>query len=63
MNARARDHETEVALQVSVKRIGTDLDLAGAAIFLAPHAGDFVVGSEPPLSVRSAPIDAWHRTA
>jgi hypothetical protein len=33
MNTRARDHETEVALQVSVKRIGTDVDSAGAAIW------------------------------
>jgi NAD(P)-dependent dehydrogenase (short-subunit alcohol dehydrogenase family) len=45
MNVRARDHETEVATQVPVGRIGTDLDMAGAAIFLASRAGDFVVGS------------------
>jgi NAD(P)-dependent dehydrogenase (short-subunit alcohol dehydrogenase family) len=45
MNTRARDHETEVAAQVPVGRIGTDLDMAGAAIFLASRAGDFVVGS------------------
>jgi NAD(P)-dependent dehydrogenase (short-subunit alcohol dehydrogenase family) len=45
MNVRARDHETEVAAQVPVGRIGTDLDMAGAAIFLASRAGDFVVGS------------------
>jgi NAD(P)-dependent dehydrogenase (short-subunit alcohol dehydrogenase family) len=45
MNIRARDHEAETAAQVPLKRIGTDLDMAGAAIFLASRAGDFVVGS------------------
>jgi NAD(P)-dependent dehydrogenase (short-subunit alcohol dehydrogenase family) len=45
MNIRARDHEAEVATQVPVQRIGNDLDMAGAAIFLASRAGDFVVGS------------------
>ncbi|HEX3759096.1 MAG TPA: SDR family oxidoreductase [Kofleriaceae bacterium] len=45
MNIRARDHETEVAAQVPAQRIGTDLDMAGAAIFLASRAGDYVVGS------------------
>jgi NAD(P)-dependent dehydrogenase (short-subunit alcohol dehydrogenase family) len=45
MNIRARDHEAEVAAQVPAQRIGNDLDMAGAAIFLASRAGDFVVGS------------------
>ncbi|HEX2689157.1 MAG TPA: SDR family oxidoreductase [Kofleriaceae bacterium] len=45
MNVRARDHEAEVSANVPLKRIGTDLDMAGAAIFLASRAGDFVVGS------------------
>ena len=45
MNIRARDHEAEVAAQVPAQRIGTDLDMAGAAIFLASRAGDYVVGS------------------
>jgi 2-deoxy-D-gluconate 3-dehydrogenase len=45
MNVRARDHETETAASVPVRRIGTDLDMAGAAIFLASRAGDYVVGS------------------
>jgi NAD(P)-dependent dehydrogenase (short-subunit alcohol dehydrogenase family) len=45
MNLRARDHEAEVAAQVPAQRIGTDLDMAGAAIFLASRAGDYVVGS------------------
>jgi len=45
MNLRARDHEAETAASVPVQRIGTDLDMAGAAIFLASRAGDYVVGS------------------
>jgi NAD(P)-dependent dehydrogenase (short-subunit alcohol dehydrogenase family) len=45
MNVSARDHEAETAARVPVKRIGTDLDMAGAAIFLASRAGDYVVGS------------------
>jgi NAD(P)-dependent dehydrogenase (short-subunit alcohol dehydrogenase family) len=45
MNIRARDHEAEVAAQVPVRRVGSDLDMAGAAIFLASRAGDYVVGS------------------
>jgi NAD(P)-dependent dehydrogenase (short-subunit alcohol dehydrogenase family) len=45
MNVRARDHEAETAAMVPARRIITDLDMAGAAIFLASRAGDFVVGS------------------
>ena len=45
MNLRARDHEAQTAAGVPIKRIGTDLDMAGAAIFLASRAGDYVVGS------------------
>src|SRR5215831_14024555 len=45
MNIWARDHEAETAARVPAKRIGTDLDMAGAAIFLASRAGDYVVGS------------------
>ena len=45
MNVQARDHEAETAARVPVKRIGTDLDMAGAAIFLASRAGDYVVGA------------------
>jgi 2-deoxy-D-gluconate 3-dehydrogenase len=45
MNTRARDHEAETAAQVPARRIGNDLDMAGAAIFLASRAGDYVVGS------------------
>ena len=45
MNIRARDFEAETAAMVPLRRIGSDLDMAGAAIFLASRAGDFVVGS------------------
>jgi 2-deoxy-D-gluconate 3-dehydrogenase len=45
MNIWARDHEEATAARVPARRIGTDLDMAGAAIFLASRAGDYVVGS------------------
>ncbi len=45
MNRVARDHADEVSKWVPSKRIGTDEDMAGAAIFLASRAGDYVVGS------------------
>jgi NAD(P)-dependent dehydrogenase (short-subunit alcohol dehydrogenase family) len=44
MNKMARDHGNEVAQRVPAKRIGTTEDMAGAAIYLASRAGDFVVG-------------------
>ncbi|TFZ01551.1 SDR family oxidoreductase [Ramlibacter rhizophilus] len=44
MNRQARDHADEVALRVPVRRIGQTEDMAGAAIFLASRAGDYVVG-------------------
>ncbi len=45
MNIWARDHAAETAARVPARRIGTDLDMAGAAIYLASRAGDYVVGS------------------
>jgi NAD(P)-dependent dehydrogenase (short-subunit alcohol dehydrogenase family) len=45
MNKDARDHELEVATRIPSGRIGTVEDMAGAAIFLASRAGDYVVGS------------------
>lgn len=45
MNKDARDHEVEVATRIPSGRIGTVEDMAGAAIFLASRAGDYVVGS------------------
>jgi NAD(P)-dependent dehydrogenase (short-subunit alcohol dehydrogenase family) len=44
MNKVARDHGDEVAERVPVGRIGREDDMAGAAIFLASRAGDYVVG-------------------
>jgi NAD(P)-dependent dehydrogenase (short-subunit alcohol dehydrogenase family) len=45
MNRDARDRAEEVAKRIPSKRIGTDEDMAGAAIFLASRAGDYVIGS------------------
>ncbi len=45
MNRDARDHGDEVAKHIPARRIGTDEDMAGAAIFLASRAGDYVIGS------------------
>ena len=45
MNRAARDHGDEVARRVPAGRIGTDEDMAGAAIYLASRAGDYVVGA------------------
>lgn len=45
MNKDARDHEVEVATRIPSGRIGTVEDMAGAVIFLASRAGDYVVGS------------------
>lgn len=45
MNRMARDHGDAVAQAIPAKRIGTTEDMAGAAIFLASRAGDYVVGS------------------
>ena len=45
MNKDARDHGDEVAQRIPLGRIGTPEDMAGAAIFLASRAGDYVMGS------------------
>ena len=45
MNTVARDHADAVAKRIPSRRIGTEEDMAGAAIFLASRAGDYVVGS------------------
>jgi len=41
----ARDHADEVAKRIPARRVGTPEDMAGAAIFLASRAGDYVIGS------------------
>ena len=45
MNREARDHAQETAAHIPAGRIGTWEDMAGAAIYLASRAGDYVVGS------------------
>jgi NAD(P)-dependent dehydrogenase (short-subunit alcohol dehydrogenase family) len=45
MNRAARDHADEVSAHIPARRIGSDEDMAGAAIFLASRAGDYVVGN------------------
>jgi len=44
MNKIARDHADMVAARIPSKRIGRDEDMAGAAVYLASRAGDYVVG-------------------
>jgi NAD(P)-dependent dehydrogenase (short-subunit alcohol dehydrogenase family) len=44
MNKDARDHGDQVAQRVPIGRIGQAEDMAGAAVFLASRAGDYVVG-------------------
>ena len=44
MNRVARDHGDEVAARVPAGRIGRPDDMAGAAIYLASRAGDYVCG-------------------
>ena len=44
MNKEARDHGDDVAGRVPIGRVGTLEDMAGAAIYLASRAGDYVVG-------------------
>ena len=44
MNRDARDNGDEVAHKTPLGRVGNDEDMAGAAIFLASRAGDYVVG-------------------
>jgi len=44
MNRAARDRGDAVARHIPAQRIGEDDDMAGAAIFLASKAGDYVLG-------------------
>ncbi len=45
MNRLARDHAAEISAHIPAGRIGIDDDMAGAAIYLASRAGDYVVGA------------------
>jgi NAD(P)-dependent dehydrogenase (short-subunit alcohol dehydrogenase family) len=44
MNKIARDEGEKLGKMIPARRIGTPEDMAGAAIFLASRAGDYVVG-------------------
>ncbi len=44
MNRAARDHGAAVARGIPARRIGVAEDMAGAAIYLASRAGDYVIG-------------------
>ncbi|MEE2692689.1 MAG: SDR family oxidoreductase [Pseudomonadota bacterium] len=44
MNRAARDHADMVSSMTPAGRIGSEEDMAGAAVFLASRAGDYVVG-------------------
>jgi NAD(P)-dependent dehydrogenase (short-subunit alcohol dehydrogenase family) len=45
MNRDARDHGDLLATRIPAGRIGIPEDMAGAAIYLASRAGDYVVGA------------------
>jgi NAD(P)-dependent dehydrogenase (short-subunit alcohol dehydrogenase family) len=45
MNKEARDHADEIKGHIPAGRIGEPEDMAGAAIYLASRAGDYVMGS------------------
>ena len=45
MNRTARDQAGEVSQRIPAHRIGKPEDMAGAAVFLASRAGDYVVGT------------------
>ena len=45
MNKEARDHGDTIKAHIPAGRIGTPEDMAGAAIYLASRAGDYVLGS------------------
>jgi NAD(P)-dependent dehydrogenase (short-subunit alcohol dehydrogenase family) len=44
MNRAARDHGEAVAKQIPARRLGLPQDMAGAAVYLASRAGDYVIG-------------------
>ena len=45
MNKAARDHGDAISVGIPAQRIGTTEDMAGAAVYLASRAGDYVLGS------------------
>lgn len=61
MNKAARDHGDAVATRIPARRIGDDADMAGAAIYLASRAGDYVIGET--LTVDGGLVHADVRTS
>ncbi len=45
MNKAARDHGEAIGKVIPARRIGVAEDMAGAAVYLASRAGDYVVGA------------------
>jgi len=56
MNRAARDHADVLPARIPAARIGTTEDMAGLAIFLASHAGDYVVGNA--IAIDGGVVDA-----
>lgn len=56
MNKAARDFGDAVAKSIPARRIGEPEDMAGAAIYLASRAGDYVIGST--VTVDGGIVDA-----
>jgi 2-deoxy-D-gluconate 3-dehydrogenase len=63
MNRAARDEADAVARRVPLRRIGADEDMAGAAIYLASRAGDYVVGETIAVDGGVALANLPHREA
>src|SRR5256885_1165142 len=61
MNRAARDHADEVAKIIPARRIGTAEDMAGAAIYLASRAGDYVIGGMIVVDGGVSLIGSLHR--
>jgi len=61
MNKAARDHGDAVAQAIPARRIGEAEDMAGAAIYLASRAGDYVIGET--LTVDGGLVGADVRTS
>ncbi|CAA9266755.1 MAG: 2-deoxy-D-gluconate 3-dehydrogenase, partial [uncultured Blastococcus sp.] len=61
MNKDARDAADDMIPFIPARRMGEPADMAGAAIFLASRAGDYVIGSTIPVEggvLLSRPADA-----